>query len=174
MVGDAVGRLGAPIYPMAKIDEKLADYVTPDGQTLSGTMMGKPEDNGLSSFEWAGEWTVTYETFRDMGAAFAVALVLIYMLVVGMFGNFLVPAIIMAPIPLTLLGIVPGHWLVGRAQRQQCLLHRHLDDRLHRAGRYHRAQLDPAGRLRGGRGAQGHRGARGRAYVRARHARARS
>jgi len=113
VVGDAVGRLGAPIYPMAKIDDKLADYVTPDGQTISGTMMGKPEDNGLSSFEWAGEWTVTYETFRDMGAAFAVALVLIYMLVVGMFGNFLVPAIIMAPIPLTLLGIVPGHWIVG-------------------------------------------------------------
>jgi multidrug efflux pump subunit AcrB len=113
VVGDAVGRLGAPIYPMLKIDERLADYVTPDGQTLSGTMTGKPEDTGLSAFEWGGEWTVTYETFRDMGAAFAVALVLIYMLVVGMFGNFLVPAIIMAPIPLTLLGIVPGHWLVG-------------------------------------------------------------
>ncbi len=113
VVGDAVGRLGAPIYPMLEIDKRLQDYVTPDGQTLSGTMMGPPEDNGLSAFEWAGEWTVTYETFRDMGAAFAVALVLIYMLVVGMFGNFLVPAIIMAPIPLTLLGIVPGHWLVG-------------------------------------------------------------
>ena len=113
VVGDAVGRLGAPIYPMMEVDERLQDYVTPDGQTLSGTMTGKPADEGLSAFEWAGEWTVTYETFRDMGAAFAVALVLIYMLVVGMFGNFLVPAIIMAPIPLTLLGIVPGHWLVG-------------------------------------------------------------
>ena len=113
VVGDAVGRLGAPIYPMMEVDERLLDYVTPDGQTLSGTMTGKPADEGLSAFEWAGEWTVTYETFRDMGAAFAVALVLIYMLVVGMFGNFLVPAIIMAPIPLTLLGIVPGHWLVG-------------------------------------------------------------
>ena len=113
VVGDAVGRLGAPIYPMLEIDERLEDYVTPDGQTLSGTMTGKPADNGLSAFEWAGEWTVTYETFRDMGAAFAVALVLIYMLVVGMFGNFLVPAIIMAPIPLTLLGIVPGHWLIS-------------------------------------------------------------
>jgi multidrug efflux pump subunit AcrB len=112
VVGDAVGRLGAPIYPMMKIDEQLQDYQTPDGQILQGTMTGKPEDNGLSAFEWAGEWTVTYETFRDMGAAFAVALILIYMLVVGMFGNFLVPAIIMAPIPLTLLGIVPGHWLV--------------------------------------------------------------
>ena len=112
VVGDAVGRLGAPIYPMLAVEERLRDYVTPDGQTLSGTMTGPPPDNGLSGFEWAGEWTVTYETFRDMGAAFAVALLLIYMLVVGMFGNFLVPAIIMAPIPLTLLGIVPGHWLI--------------------------------------------------------------
>jgi len=112
VVGDAVGRLGAPIYPMMEVDEKLQDYVTPDGQVMAGTMMGKPADEGLSAFEWAGEWTVTFETFRDMGAAFGVALVLIYMLVVGMFGNFLVPAIIMAPIPLTLLGIVPGHWLV--------------------------------------------------------------
>ena len=112
VVGDAVGRLGAPVYPMMKIDEALQDYTTPDGQTLSGTMTGPPPANGLSGFEWAGEWTVTYETFRDMGAAFGVALVLIYMLVVGMFGNFMVPAIIMAPIPLTLLGIVPGHWVI--------------------------------------------------------------
>jgi multidrug efflux pump subunit AcrB len=80
---------------------------------LTTHWLGAPPSDQASSIEWAGEWTVTYETFRDMGAAFAVALVLIYMLVVGMFGNFLVPAIIMAPIPLTLLGIVPGHWLVG-------------------------------------------------------------
>ena len=113
VVGDAVGRLGAPIYPMLDIDEKLQKYKTPDGVTLSGTMTGPPTNTGISAFEWGGEWTVTYETFRDMGAAFAVALVLIYMLVVGMFGNFTVPAIIMAPIPLTLLGIVPGHWLFG-------------------------------------------------------------
>ncbi|WP_369408878.1 efflux RND transporter permease subunit [endosymbiont of Lamellibrachia barhami] len=113
VVGDAVGRLGAPIYPMLDIDEKLQAYKTPDGVTLSGTMTGPPKNTGMSAFEWGGEWTVTYETFRDMGAAFAVALVLIYMLVVGMFGNFTVPAIIMAPIPLTLLGIVPGHWLLG-------------------------------------------------------------
>ena len=113
VVGDAVGRLGAPIYPMRKVDELLRDYTTPDGQVMSGTMTGPPEKTGLSAFEWSGEWTVTYETFRDMGAAFAVALVLIYMLVVGMFGNFTVPAIIMAPIPLTLLGIVPGHWVLN-------------------------------------------------------------
>ena len=112
VVGDAVGRLGAPIYPMLKVDQILQDYTTPDGVIMSGTLTGPPPDDGRSAFEWAGEWTVTYETFRDMGVAFGVALVLIYMLVVGMFGNFLVPAIIMAPIPLTLLGIVPGHYLL--------------------------------------------------------------
>jgi len=112
VVGDAVGRLGAPIYPMMTIDDALQDYTTPDGQVISGSMTAPPPANGLSGFEWAGEWTVTYETFRDMGMAFGVALVLIYMLVVGMFGNFVVPAIIMAPIPLTMLGIVPGHWII--------------------------------------------------------------
>ena len=114
VVGDAVGKLGAPLYPMLEMEEKLKDYQTPDGQTISGTFFtGAPQDNGQSAFEWGGEWTVTYETFRDMGLAFGVALILIYMLVVGEFGNFVTPAVIMAPIPLTLLGIVPGHWIMG-------------------------------------------------------------
>jgi multidrug efflux pump subunit AcrB len=114
VVGDAVGRLGAPLYPMLAMEEKLQDYRTPDGQVISGTFFtGPPPDNGKSGFEWEGEWTVTYETFRDMGLAFGIALVLIYMLVVGEFGNFVTPGVIMAPIPLTLLGIVPGHWLMG-------------------------------------------------------------
>jgi multidrug efflux pump subunit AcrB len=114
VVGDAVGRLGAPLYPMLAMEEKLQGYTTPDGQVISGTFFtGPPPDNGKSGFEWGGEWTVTYETFRDMGLAFGIALVLIYMLVVGEFGNFVTPGVIMAPIPLTLLGIVPGHWLMG-------------------------------------------------------------
>jgi multidrug efflux pump subunit AcrB len=113
VVGDAVGRLGAPIYPMLDLDDMLVDYATPDGVVMSGGYTGPPPDDGRSGFEWAGEWTVTYETFRDMGIAFGMALVLIYMLVVWQFGNFAVPAVIMAPIPLTLLGIVPGHWLMG-------------------------------------------------------------
>jgi len=111
VVGDAVGRLGAPIYPMLKVEEALKDYETPDSQIMSGHYTGAPEDAARSSFEWGGEWTVTYETFRDMGVAFAVALVLIYILVVGMFSNFVIPQVIMAPIPLTLLGIIPGHWV---------------------------------------------------------------
>jgi len=113
VVGDAVGEYAAPIYGMFEVQDLLKDYVTPDGVKLSGNYIGPPEDNGKSAFEWTGEWTVTYETFRDMGAAFAVALILIYILVVWEFGNFIVPGVIMAPIPLTLIGIIPGHMLLG-------------------------------------------------------------
>jgi multidrug efflux pump subunit AcrB len=136
VVGDPVGiynkenneyNLGATIYGIFEIETLLKDYKTPDGinmmdsskcldlgfMSLCDRYLKPPEKLGESGFEWTGEWTVTYETFRDMGAAFAVAMILIYMLVVWLFGNFIVPAIIMAPIPLTLLGIIPGHWLLG-------------------------------------------------------------
>jgi len=134
VVGDPVGiydekageySLSAPIYGMLEIEGLLKDYKTPDGINLvdSGCTdlwlisfcdryIGPPKIIGQSGFEWTGEWTVTYETFRDMGMAFAVAMILIYILVVWLFGNFIVPAIIMVPIPLTLLGIIPGHWLL--------------------------------------------------------------
>jgi multidrug efflux pump subunit AcrB len=105
----------APIYGIFDIEEQLANYTTPDGVNLLDDglqrYIGAPTSTGKSAFEWTGEWTVTYETFRDMGMAFMAAMVLIYILVVWLFGNFIVPAIIMAPIPLTLLGIIPGHWL---------------------------------------------------------------
>ena len=80
-------------------------------------------------------------TFRDMGAAFMVALLGIYILVVAQFGSFKLPLVILTPIPLTFIGIMLGHWLFARA------VHGDLDDRLHRARRHHRAQLDPARRL---------------------------
>ena len=112
VVGDSVGKLPAPIYAMNDIDNMLKDHPTPDGVIMSGTMMDAPKHDDISGFEWSGEWTVTYETFRDMGMAFGVALIAIYMLVVWQFGNFSIPAVIMAPIPLTMLGILPGHWLL--------------------------------------------------------------
>ena len=112
VVGDSVGELPAPIYAMNDIDNRLKDHPTPDGVIMSGTMIDAPEHDDVSGFEWSGEWTVTYETFRDMGMAFGVALVALYMLVVWQFGNFSIPAVIMAPIPLTMLGILPGHWLL--------------------------------------------------------------
>jgi multidrug efflux pump subunit AcrB len=113
VVGEMEGRLGAPIYGMLAVEALLVDYVTPDGAVMSGTLTRAPVDDLHSGFEWSGEWVVTYETFRDMGIAFAAALVLIYMLLVLEFNNFTIPVIVMAPIPLTLIGIIPGHWLLG-------------------------------------------------------------
>jgi multidrug efflux pump subunit AcrB len=113
VVGEMAGRLGAPIYGMLGVGALLENYETPDGVHLSGTLTGPPEENEASSFEWTGEWTVTYETFRDLGLAFAAALVLIYILLVIEFKDFLIPATVMLPIPLTVIGIVPGHWLLN-------------------------------------------------------------
>ncbi len=113
VVGEMEGRLGAPIYGMLAVEDALKDYKAPDGVAISGTLTGAPDDDAVSGFEWSGEWVVTYETFRDMGLAFAAALVLIFILLVWEFGNFIHPAVIMAPIPLTLIGIIPGHWLLG-------------------------------------------------------------
>ncbi|WP_456448557.1 efflux RND transporter permease subunit [Thiolapillus sp.] len=117
VVADVGGRLAAPVYGMMQVEDLLANwkdgkpYVTPDNITLADHTYwtGPPPTEGQSSFKWTGEWTVTYETFRDMGAAFGAALVLIYILVVWEFGNFRIPALIMSPIPLTLLGILPMH-----------------------------------------------------------------
>ncbi|MEQ1710626.1 MAG: efflux RND transporter permease subunit, partial [Hyphomicrobium sp.] len=105
VTGEVAGRLAAPVYGMVQVSKLLKDYKTPDGVELSGTLIAPPADSFTSGFEWTGEWTVTYETFRDMGLAFVAAVILIYMLVVLEFGNFRLPGIIMAPIPLTLIGI---------------------------------------------------------------------
>nr|VFK50772.1 MAG: Multidrug efflux pump subunit AcrB [Candidatus Kentron sp. TUN]VFK51020.1 MAG: Multidrug efflux pump subunit AcrB [Candidatus Kentron sp. TUN]VFK51999.1 MAG: Multidrug efflux pump subunit AcrB [Candidatus Kentron sp. TUN] len=113
VVAETTGRLAAPIYGMLQVQDHLDEYVTPDGVKMDAHYMGPPPNDGKSGFEWTGEWTVTYETFRDMGLAFCVALVLIYILVVWEFGNFRIPALIMAPIPLTLLGIIPAHALMN-------------------------------------------------------------
>jgi multidrug efflux pump subunit AcrB len=117
VVADVGGRLAAPVYGMMQVENLLGDwkdgkpYVTPDNVSLAEHTFwtGPPPTDRNSGFEWTGEWTVTYETFRDMGMAFGAALVLIYILVVWEFGNFRIPALIMSPIPLTLLGIIPMH-----------------------------------------------------------------
>jgi len=113
VTGDVAGRLGAPIYGIFQVEDLLDNYVAPDGVRVETNYIGPPDDSLNSALEWTGEWTVTYETFRDMGLAFGAALILIYILVVWEFGNFTLPAIVMAPIPLTLIGIVPGHWFFG-------------------------------------------------------------
>jgi multidrug efflux pump subunit AcrB len=113
VVGEMAGRLGAPIYGMLGVGDILAENPTPDGVVMRGTLTGPPDNDMQSGFEWAGEWVITYETFRDLGLAFAAALVLIYVLLVWEFGSFPQAFVVMAPIPLTLIGIIPGHWLLG-------------------------------------------------------------
>ena len=114
VVADVGGELAAPVYGMFQVQDILAEgYTAPDGVKLDAFWFGPPKNDNVSSIEWTGEWTVTFETFRDMGAAFMVALILIYVLVVWEFGNFRIPALIMAPIPLTLLGIIPMHAIMG-------------------------------------------------------------
>ena len=117
VVGEMEGRLGAPIYGMFAVEDLLADYDPPaPGETMSGMpdgLIGPPKTDAVADFEWSGEWTVTYETFRDMGIAFMAALVLIYGLIVWEFRDFAIAGLIMSPIPLTLIGIIPGHLFMG-------------------------------------------------------------
>ena len=114
VTGDMGGKLDSPLYGMFDIRHKLAGIALPQGGTLGEYFISQPQDPYAQySLKWDGEWQVTYETFRDMGAAYAVGLILIYLLVVAQFKSYLVPLIIMAPIPLTIIGVMPGHALFG-------------------------------------------------------------
>jgi multidrug efflux pump subunit AcrB len=113
VTGDVVGATDSPIYGMRAIASRLGE-VPVDGRPIRQFLTRQPENPYLWSLKWDGEWQVTFETFRDMGAAYAVGLVLIYLLVVAQFRSYDVPLIIMAPIPLTIVGILPGHALLGQ------------------------------------------------------------
>jgi multidrug efflux pump subunit AcrB len=114
VVGDMAGRVDSPLYGMFAIRPQVAAIEVPGGGTLKEYFVSQPEDPYREyAIKWDGEWQITYETFRDMGTAYAVGLVLIYLLVVAQFGSYLIPLIIMAPIPLTLVGVMPGHALLG-------------------------------------------------------------
>ena len=114
MAGQKAGELDSPLYGMFQMRGPLAQLKMPDGGQLDEYFIRQPQDPYRSyALKWDGEWQITYETFRDMGAAYAVGLILIYLLVVAHFGSYLTPLIIMAPIPLTIIGVMPGHALLG-------------------------------------------------------------
>ncbi|MGG1947613.1 efflux RND transporter permease subunit [Trinickia sp. NRRL B-1857] len=114
VVGDMAGKVDSPLYGMFGMRGALAKLQVPGGGALGEWFVRQPDDpyRGFS-VKWDGEWQITYETFRDMGIAYAVGLVLIYLLVVAQFGSYLTPLVIMAPIPLTVIGVMPGHALLG-------------------------------------------------------------
>jgi multidrug efflux pump subunit AcrB len=112
VTADSVGRTDSPLYGMFAMVDQLKSPRA-DGTTLGQHFFDQPDDPYRPSVKWDGEWQITYETFRDMGLAYSVGLVLIYLLVVAQFGSYAVPLVIMAPIPLTIIGVMPGHALLG-------------------------------------------------------------
>lgn len=105
ITGDMAGEQDSPLYGMFDMVGKI--------DQLEQTFISQPTHQYDYAVKWDGEWQITYETFRDMGAAYSVGLILIYLLVVAQFGSYLVPLVIMAPIPLTMIGIMPGHALLN-------------------------------------------------------------
>ena len=112
VTGDEAGKLDSPLYGMFNLVGQLRGH-TVGGLKLAQTFISQPTDTSNFSIKWDGEWQITYETFRDMGIAYAAGMVLIYLLVLAQFRSYLVPLVIMAPIPLTVIGVMPGHALLG-------------------------------------------------------------
>ena len=112
VTGDEGGAVDSPLYGMFGLVGQVSRQAI-DGQALSQFFVRQPPDTAGFGIKWDGEWQITYETFRDMGIAYAVGMVLIYLLVVAHFRDYAVPLVIMAPIPLTVIGVMPGHALLG-------------------------------------------------------------
>jgi len=113
VTADMAGALESPVYAIFGMNEKLQKIKLPAGYAVSDLYMGQPEDESNFTVKWDGEWQITLEVFRDLGAAFLVVIIIIYMLIVGWFQNFKTPIVMMLAIPLSLVGIVLGHWLLG-------------------------------------------------------------
>ena len=114
VLGDMGGGVDSPLYGLFGIRTALAEAALPGTGALGEYWIRQPGEAWKQyAIKWDGEWQITYETFRDMGAAYAVGLILIYLLVVAQFRSYLMPLIIMAPIPLTIVGVMPGHALLG-------------------------------------------------------------
>ena len=113
VLAEMAGVAEAPVYGILDMEKRIQALKAPDGSPLEVMSTHMPTDPTRYAMKWDGEWHITYEVFRDMGIAFAAVIVLIYFLVVGWFRSFVTPLIIMAPIPLTLIGILPSHGLGG-------------------------------------------------------------
>jgi multidrug efflux pump subunit AcrB len=113
VMGELAGAYEAPVYGILDVNERIKAHDWGKTDTPAIRFHGQPKDESGPTILWDGEWEITYVTFRDMGAAFMVAIVGIYILVVAQFGSFKLPLVILTPIPLTLIGIVLGHWLFG-------------------------------------------------------------
>jgi multidrug efflux pump subunit AcrB len=113
VTGDVAGREESPVYIISQLSEKLSKLQIPEGYEIAQLTAAQPFSDERLAVKWDGEWHITYEVFRDLGIAFAVVLILIYILVVGWFQSLGTPLVIMAAIPFSLVGILPAHWAMG-------------------------------------------------------------
>ena len=113
VMADMAGKLESPVYAILGMDDKLKDIKLPEGYKLDELYMEQPEFEDNYTVKWDGEWQITLEVFKDLGIAFLGVIIIIYILIVGWFQNFKAPVVMMVAIPLSLVGIVLGHWMLG-------------------------------------------------------------
>ncbi|QOD59692.1 efflux RND transporter permease subunit [Polaribacter haliotis] len=113
VMADMAGELESPAYAILGMDKKLNEIKLPEGYKLDEMYLGQPDFEDNYTVKWDGEWQITLEVFRDLGIAFLGALILIYILIVGWFQNFKAPIVMMVAVPLSLIGIILGHWIMG-------------------------------------------------------------
>ncbi len=113
VLADMAGELESPVYAILGMEEKLKDIQLPEGYTMNELYIEQPQYEDDYTVKWDGEWQITLEVFRDLGIAFLGVIIIIYILIVGWFQNFKAPIVMMVAIPLSLVGIVLGHWLLG-------------------------------------------------------------
>jgi len=113
VTADVAGVTESPVYAMLNMDTRIKELEMPGGYNISPLYTSEPFTNEKLAMKWDGEWQITFEVFRDLGAAFAVVLVIIYLLIIGWFQSFKTPLVMMVAIPLSLVGIIPGHYVHG-------------------------------------------------------------
>jgi multidrug efflux pump subunit AcrB len=113
VTADVAGKLESPIYAMTAVSKKLSKIKLPEGYHLHEDYTGRPANEDNFTLKWDGEWKITYDVFRDLGIAFLFVLIIIYVLIVAWFQNFITPLIQLSAIPLSLIGIILGHWIMG-------------------------------------------------------------
>jgi multidrug efflux pump subunit AcrB len=113
VIGDVAGEKESPVYAILEMQKKIDAISLAEGYKVTQHTAGLPDSDRKFAMKWDGEWHITYEVFRDLGLAFAVVLVIIFVLVVGWFQSFSTPVVIMMAIPFSLIGILPAHWLMG-------------------------------------------------------------
>lgn len=113
VLADMAGTLESPVYAILGMEDKLKAINLPDGYSIEERYMEQPEQEDNYTIKWDGEWQITLEVFRDLGGAFLAVIFIIYILIVGWFQNFKTPMVMMVAIPLSLVGIILGHWMLG-------------------------------------------------------------